>query len=135
MNKTTVVIILFIISGYLSAQVNIGDTTSRKYKREKRRDEKKAKLMQQFNEMNKMLSSERFVIEADNIILPGGKMVSVSSSINFIKQDSLSCMLQIGRDFAFGYNGMGGITILGKTGNYKLTVNNKHGLFNIEESM
>ncbi len=86
-----------------------------------------------------MVSTQRFILEADMLFDKYGNSNTVQSAINFIAVDSLSGVIQIGDVMYIGSNGLGGVTIEGTVRNYRWEKNEKRGsftvFFNISSSM
>lgn len=123
----------------LVALLMVGPVFSQELSRKERRQlEKEMKKEQQAEEaarkaelVNLMVIHQRFVLEADQLRDKRGNSVQVSSTINFIAADSISGVIQVGSNSYVGRNGVGGITVEGPLSNYKYTVNEKNGYYNV----
>ena len=111
-------------------------------KREKKKLEKELRKEQAAKEgemkaqvVALMVEYQRFVLEADMLRGKTGDQVQVSSNLNFIASDSITGVIQIGQNAYVGLNGVGGITVEGPVSNYKYTVNEKNGVFNVSYNL
>jgi len=97
-------------------------------KQKKSREEKAAEMELKFRETQNLLDSACFVLEAD-YLGNGFYRVPVLSTINFIMVDSASSVIQTGRNFGLGYNGVGGVTVEGSITKYTVRHDNKRKSF------
>ena len=74
-----------------------------------------------------MITSQKFVLEAEYLSDRSGSRVPVQSNINFIMLDSTVATVQLGSAMSAGYNGVGGTTVEGRVNNYKYTKIGKKG--------
>ena len=81
-----------------------------------------------------IIENKQFVLRA-NFLLGNGYRRFVNSTINFVKVDSTTAVIQIGSDYGLGYNGVGGITAKGKIANWELRENPKKESFTINMSV
>lgn len=107
-------------------------------KREQRQLEKELKKEQQAAEaaekakvVDAMVLYQRFVLEANTLRDKRGNSVPVASNINFISADSLTGVIQVGSNLYVGRNGVGGITIEGSITEYKYSLHERSGSYNI----
>lgn len=107
-------------------------------KREKKKLEKEMRKEQQAKDAEMkaqlvavMVEYQRFVLEADQLRGKGGTQVQVNSALNFVANDSINGVIQIGQESYVGLNGVGGITAEGPISNYKYTLNEKNGVYNV----
>ena len=141
--KMNMVIFLFIIA-FIGISFNSNSQDIKPDKRE-RKELRMAQATANFNILDSLLISRRFVLEADYLQNKIGDMISVSSTLNFIKIDESKGVLQTGSDFLVGSNGIGGATAEGNISDYKIHKNYKSlnhrvtfnlvtslGLFNID---
>lgn len=94
-----------------------------------RQEQKEARKMQQyynFQVLDTILTSRRFVLEAYDLDNGYGNRRQVMSNINFIMLDSTKAVLQTGSDARLGYNGVGGVTAEGQISGLKITKNSKN---------
>jgi len=134
--KTIAIIILgmFLATG-LSAQENKSEQEAGSNKKTDKKEQREALLAQQFNEAKALVSSMRFVLEADFLSNQYGYRSYVNSNLNFIMVDSTQAVIQTGRNTGIGYNGVGGITAKGNITTWKVTTNEKNKTMNVEMSV
>jgi len=98
------------------------DSNSQDFKPDKheRKELKKAQATANFNILDSILVSRRFVLEADYLQNKIGDMISVSPTLNFVKADYSKGILQTGSDLLTGYNGAGGVTTEGNISEWKI---------------
>lgn len=66
------------------------------------------------------IASRSFVVEADQLLLPSGKMTFVSPVTNFVSLEGDEAVIQVAPlNAALGANGVGGITLEGKVMNFE----------------
>lgn len=83
----------------------------------------------QWNQAGNSVAKRSFVIEADAVTFRNGARVLVNSMTNFIAVDGDRGVVQISpSNFAFGPNGVGGITVDGTVSNYTVTTDKKGAL-------
>lgn len=124
--KRFVIIIVFIISaGFLFAQGN--DENSALSRKEKR----KAEAEKQFELTKQMLENKSFVLESDFLQDRYGYRIPVMSDINFVAVDSTEAIIQIGSNWRFGSNGVGGVTAKGQITKWELDENEKSKTFTL----
>jgi len=125
MKKIIVIIVLAILPVFMMAQTT--DINLAMTRKEKRNEE-----IQKQYELNKyMLENRDFVLEADRLQDRYGNLANVSSTINFVAVDSATAIIQIGSNYRFGPNGVGGVTAKGKISNWKLVENQKQKTFSL----
>lgn len=73
------------------------------------------------------LESKQWVLEADRVSFNSGKVFNVSQTLNFIAIEGEEAFVQIGSMSAYGYNGVGGISIKGIISRYEQKITNKYG--------
>ncbi len=83
----------------------------------------------QFNKY--MLDNKQFVLQANYLQNQYGVRRFVSSSINFVKVDSTTAVIQIGSNYRLGVNGVGGVTAKGKITSWKLSEDPKSESFTL----
>jgi len=108
--------------------------TSKQAKKEasrKIKEEREAQIARQFTETGKMLSSRRFVLEANYLINKMGERKPVTPVLNFIAVDSIFSVIQVGTIQGIGSNGAGGITGEGRITNWKFSQDEKRKYFDI----
>jgi hypothetical protein len=110
--------LLFII-GIILVPFNV-NSQDKKADKQERKELEKAQATANFNILDSLLVSRRFVLEADYLQNKIGDMISVSSTLNFIKVDGEKGILQTGSDFLIGSNGSGGVTTEGNISEFKI---------------
>jgi hypothetical protein len=125
--------LLLLISLMLSPGLYVQDQKSAKETRkeasQRKKEEKKAQIDKIFKITSDLLEGRRFVLEAQFLKNTWGYRAPVTSNINFISIDSLAGTLQVGSMQRVGYNGVGGITVVGRVTNWKLEKNDKQQNF------
>lgn len=113
------VILLFFVSFNLSANYyQEKDHLSRKEKKDTEREQ-----IYQFHK--EILKDGEFVPESNFLQNRYSNRIPVNSTINFIKANEGSAVIQIGSDAGLGYNGVGGITAKGNITKWKVKENDK----------
>jgi len=113
----TALLVLFGLLG-CTFYSNSQDVNSEK---KSRKEAKKEEMTANFNILNSLLHSGRYVLEAEFLQNQYGDRMSVSSMLNFIRVDGPTGVLQTGSDNRQGSNGVGGVTAEGSIVNYKIT--------------
>jgi hypothetical protein len=121
--KRKIVSVLFIL-GLLQIPFN-GNSQDVKPGKQERKELKEAQDNINFNILDSLLTSRRFVLEADYLQNKIGDIIPVSSTLNFVKVDGESGILQTGSDLLRGSNGSGGVTTEGNISKYKVHKNYK----------
>lgn len=79
-----------------------------------------------FDKAVSALDNQNFVLEADRLTFKYGRSTSVDASTNFVLVEGDRATVQIAFNSAYaGPNGIGGITVEGKTSNVKLEADKK----------
>jgi hypothetical protein len=113
-------VILLLIAGLTLVTANSYSQDSKQDKKSKK-EIKRAKAESEFRTLDSLMSSGRYVLEANYLQNKYGSMVTVSSNLNFIRVDGPKGVLQTGSDLRQGYNGVGGVTATGSISNYKIS--------------
>lgn len=95
---------------------------------------KEAKRIEEENALiltKHLIDTRRFVLIADFVGNNTGNRIPVNPTINFVKIDTSSCVIQIGSMNSIGYNGVGGVTAEGNISSYEITPNKKGTSFTI----
>jgi hypothetical protein len=116
---------LFILTGFLGISLNSNSQDITPDKQD-RKEARKAQMNYNFIVLDSLLESRRFVLEADFLQSKYGYMVSVTSTLNFVKVDDTEGVLQTGSESRQGYNGVGGVTAEGSIGDFKISKDFKH---------
>jgi hypothetical protein len=111
----------------------ITDASPQKAKmtRAEKKEVQKAQMMANFFALDTILRARNFVLEADYLQDKYGVRMPVSSSLNFIRVDSLRGILQTGTNTGIGYNSVGGVTAEGRIGRYEITKDTKHSNYTV----
>jgi hypothetical protein len=97
-----------------------------KLSKEEQKEARKAELYANYQALDSVLSSKRFVLQAEFLKNQYGDRINVTSILNFIKVDSTKGVLQTGFNNANpGFNGVGGVTAVGTINNWRLDKNPK----------
>ncbi|TFH28318.1 MAG: DUF4251 domain-containing protein [Bacteroidia bacterium] len=127
-----------VISIIIVALLTLPAFTQELSKSEQKKLNKELKKEQQADELAKsvevvttMVSYGRFVLEAYSLRNKRGESLQVTSALNFVASDSITGVLQIGDDAGIGPNGVGGVTVQGEISDYKYTMHEKSGNYNV----
>jgi hypothetical protein len=125
--KTTLLISLMLIIGNsLFSQdftpYRVSDKTDRELKKEKKAQEAE----DGYNRICALIDSMHYVLEANRLSNKYGQSIMVSSSLNYISVDSVNTVIQTGNNAGMGYNGVGGVTAVGKPTKYEVVRNAKN---------
>jgi hypothetical protein len=134
MKKIILLAFAAIISVAAIAQ-NSTDSVPKELTREQKKAQKEAIRLAEFKETEQLINSQKFVLEANYRSGRTGARFYVTSSLNFIKIDSTNITIQIGSNSRIGYNGVGGVTVVGKIQRYKVDTNEKRKTFFIRINM
>jgi hypothetical protein len=102
-----------------------------KLSRQEKKEAKKEKRYFNFQVLDTLIQSKRFILEADFLQNEYGSRIPVMSNLNFIKVDVTNAVIQTGSNSNFGYNGVGGATAEGSIRGLKVEKNLKNLSFNI----
>jgi hypothetical protein len=116
--------LLFLIA-FLGISV-CGNSQDSKPDKKSRKEARKAQAQINYRVLDSLLYTGRYVLEANYLQGKYGDIVPVSSTLNFIKVEGLSGVLQTGSDVRIGYNGVGGVTAEGSIGSYRISRNSKN---------
>jgi hypothetical protein len=103
----------------------------KKLEKELKNEQKAEEAAQKAEIVDVMVHYHRFVLEANTLKDKRGNSVNVSSNLNFIASDSISGVIQVGSNTYIGSNGVGGVTVEGSIADYKYTVHEKSGSYNV----
>jgi hypothetical protein len=79
-----------------------------------------------FKTLDSLISTRRFVLEAQFLQARSGERENVNSTINYIKVDLGKSTLQVGSNMGMGGNGLGGVTAEGEITNWNQEKNVKN---------
>lgn len=102
-----------------------------KLSRQEKKEVKREKRYFNFQVLDTLIQSRRFILEADFLQNEYGVRIPVLSDLNFIKVDASNAVIQTGSNSNFGYNGVGGATAEGSISGLKVEKNLKNLSFNI----
>jgi len=88
-----------------------------------------------FSILDSLLNTKNFVLEADYLQNGYGVRIPVISDLNFIQVDESNGILQTGSNFRIGYNGVGGVTAVGKIGSWKINKDFKRLSYSLRFSL
>lgn len=113
-------VILFSILGFFWISLS-GYSQNVILSRQDRKEVRKAQIASNFSILDSLLNAKSFVLEADYLQNGYGYRIPVVSDLNFVKVDESNGILQTGSNFRIGYNGVGGVTAVGKIGSWKIS--------------
>jgi hypothetical protein len=125
---------LFWILGLFLISLNSNSQES-KLSRQELKEARKAQRAANFYVLDSLLNSKNFVLQADFLQTRWGDMVNVVPTLNFIKVNETTGVLQTGNNSRMGYNGVGGVTAEGSVGNWKIYKDEKHQNFRLQFSL
>lgn len=97
-----------------------------------RKDKRKAEMEQQYQLTKNMIENKNFVLESNFLQNRYGYRYPVSPVINFVKvEPNNEAVIQIGSNYLYGPNGVGGVTAKGKITQWKVMQNTKSKTFNV----
>jgi len=99
--------------------------------KELKNEQKAEEAAQKAEIVDVMVHYQRFVLEAHTLRDKRGSSVNVSSTLNFIASDSISGVIQVGSNSYIGSNGVGGVTVSGSISEYKYSIHEKSGSYNV----
>lgn len=89
------------------------------FQKEQKQAEMDAEREKNALRVERMVTGQKFVLEADYLSDQTGSRIPVQAMINFVRIDSLTGTVQFGSALNIGYNGVGGQTIDGRVQAYK----------------
>lgn len=114
----------FLVIGFFLISLQ-GNSQDIKLSRQERKELRKAQMAENYRILDTLLNSKSFVLEADFLRNRYGQRVPVPSSINFIRVNESTGVLQTGANLGPGYNGVGGVTAEGRIGKWEIRKNPK----------
>jgi hypothetical protein len=132
MNRLLIIFIalIFSVQGF-AQEAGLSKREIRKYQKEMKKERKAEEAAKRAELISLMVEYQRFVLEADRLRDRRGNTANVSSMINYIANDSINGVIQIGSDRYVGLNGVGGITLEGPVSNYEYKLDQKSGSYNV----
>jgi len=113
------------LSGGLFSQDQKTVKETKKEASQRKKEERKVKIENQYKLTDSLLEGKIFVLEAHFLKVSSGERFSVPATLNFVSVDSLSAVIQVGSFQRVGYNGVGGFTVQGRIYNWKFEKNDK----------
>lgn len=113
------------LSGGLFSQDQKTVKETKKEASQRKKEERKLKIENQYKLTDSLLEGKIFVLEAHFLKISSGERFSVPATLNFVSVDSLSAVIQVGSFQRVGYNGVGGFTVQGRIYNWKFEKNDK----------
>jgi hypothetical protein len=109
------------ITGYAQVEQYSDNKVSQKLTKEQKAEQKRVERVALAELVDQMISTQRFVLEADYLSNQTGRRVVVSSNLNFIIVDSSKITIQTASPFGYGGpNAMGGITTEGTISSFEV---------------
>ncbi len=97
-----------------------------------RKEKRKAEIEKQYQLTKEMVENKNFVLESNFLQNRYGDRFWVSPTINFVKvEPDNKAVIQIGSNWRFGPNGVGGVTAKGRITHWKVSQNKKSDTFNV----
>ena len=106
--------IMVIPAGTAMAQETLSKKEQKKIEKAARKQEKKENLAKNKFAVLESIDNMSFVIEANTIQGNSLYTYQVNSNTNFIKVEGDHLVLQTASNYGLGYNGLGGITLIGQ---------------------
>ena len=125
MKRLVVVWVLVLSASLVFASGTVQDKVLTK------KEKRKAESEEHYALTKSMIESRGFVLESNSLDNRYGYRFIVSPGINFVKVDNDEAVIQIGSNYRFGPNGVGGITAKGKITRWEVTDNKNNKSFNI----
>lgn len=126
----TFIVLFFSFQGF-AEEPTFSKKEIRKYLKEMKMEKQAEEAAEKASMISYMIENQRFVLEAEKIRNFFGQNTIVSSQINYIANDSITGIIQIGRDKYVGLKGVGGITVEGLISNYEYQFNQISGVYNV----
>lgn len=133
--KRFIILAAFVLTGLSAATAQTQQTQTRRIRtkaeqqraadREIRRREQAAQDSLDYRKAVRSLENLEFALEADQLALPRGRMVAVSTTTNFLMLNDERATVQIASYTGGGPNGVGGITLDGRATDIELKVDKK----------
>lgn len=124
------VVLLIALTAY-SQEQELSKKEKKKLEKELRKEQEAKDAEMKSQVVALMVEYQRFVLEADRLRDNRGNQINVSPTINFVANDSITGVIQIGSNSYVGMNGVGGITAEGPVSNYTYTFNEKSKSYNV----
>lgn len=125
---------LFWILGLFCISLN-SNSQERKLTRQELKEVKKAQLEANYRALDSLLNAKSFVLEADFLQNQYGDRIVVTPTLNFIKLNETTGILQTGSSWRMGSNNVGGVTAEGSIGKYHVYKDPKKMTFTLQFSL
>jgi len=129
--KRVIIIVFAALLALPAFTQELSKKEQKQLEKELRKEQKAEEAAQQAVVVDAMVQYHKFVLEANTLRDKRGNSIQVSSNINFIASDSITGVVQVGSNTYIGSNGVGGVTVQGNITEYKYTVNEKSGSYNV----
>lgn len=127
MRKILIILIITFISTAGFGHINKETELTKKERKARRKAEQAKQDSLDLTAFMAIIESKQWVLEAYQISFNNGRKFNVTPALNFIAIENEEAFIQIGSNSAYGYNGIGGISIKGKATRYTSKVINKYG--------
>jgi len=117
----TFIAVLFLIPQYGSSQESNANQMSltRKQEKEQKKKAKEAAALADREKYAKLLQDKQYVFMANSLSGDAGATYSITPKFNFLKVAGESVVFQFAFDGLVGWNGIGGMTIVGELEDYR----------------
>lgn len=129
--KRALSIVLVVMLALPAFTQELSKSEQRKLQKQLKKEQQAEELAKKAEVTDAMVNYARFVLEANSLRNKQGQSIQVTSALNFVAADSTTGVLQIGDDAGIGPNGVGGVTVEGNISDYKFTLQEKSGSYNI----
>lgn len=126
MKKGTLIILFLLAASFVFAQEL---EPKKKLTRQEKKELKQQKKEETRKEVEKLVLSKQFVLQADYVRNRMGQTIPVNNSINFVAVDSSRALFQFGAFSASGANGLGGFTVQGKVSDLEIKPHKRNGSY------
>ena len=114
MRKIVILLLLSLISINSFSQTSSGVELTKKEKKALKKAEQAKQDSLNAIAFKATLESKQWVLEAYQVSFNNGRSFNVTPTLNFIAIEGEEAFIQIGSISAYGYNGVGGITVKGR---------------------
>ena len=127
MRKIVILLLLSLISINSFSQTSSGVELTKKEKKALKKAEQAKQDSLNAIAFKATLESKQWVLEAYQVSFNNGRSFNVTPTLNFVAIEGEEAYIQIGSMSAYGYNGVGGVTVKGRIAKYTDKVTNKYG--------
>ena len=126
-------LLMLLPASYGQNEEGVDKKTQKQLVKEEKKKQQEILLAEQSSLVDRMISTRKFVLEANYLSNKYGNRIIVSSNLNFILVDSLRGTIQIASSSGVGgSNMMGGVTADGSISQFEVTKNAKSGSYSIK---